>query len=397
MKIEKSQTIYPGKLIVIDGIDGSGKATQTKLLAERLGRAGLSVETIAFPRHGNKSASFVSEYLKGKYGRLDEVDSYQASLFYALDRYDASFQMREWLEQGKIVIADRYVTANMGHQGGKISNPLERKMFFDWLYQLEYEIFNIPRPDLNIILHLPAEISQTLAWQRKKIDWNGKTNDIHQDSLEHLKMAEQTYLEIAQNFSDIALIECVDNGRMLSREEISDLVWESIVKLFKSPAPAFASGKFSEKIKAAPKAENILKLKIEKISPWAKLPTRAYSHDAGLDLYSADYYSLIPGDCTTIKTGLKLAIPQGYAGLIWDKGGIAKSGVHSLAGVVDSGFRGEITVQLVNLSQDIYHIAPGQKIAQLLIQKVEFPEITEGKIIDNTDRNINRFSSSGLF
>ena len=383
------------KFIVIDGTDGSGKATQTELLAQRLRRAGFDVETADFPQYNTKSAGLVEEYLSGKYGSPDEVGPYRASIFYACDRYDASFKIKKWLSEGKIVISNRYLAANLGHQGGKIDNPLERKHFFDWLYQLEYEIFNIHRPDLNIILHVPAEISQSLARQRLKLDWVGKTNDIHQDDPSHLKKAEQAYLQVAQSFPDFVLIECAENGRMKSREEISDLVWDELIKLFR---PATCSPDFKElhanlskKIKPAG-----LTLRVEKISPWAKLPTRAYDHDSGLDLYSADYYSLVPGDRAIIKTGIKLAIPSGCAGLIWDKGGLAKNGIHTMAGVIDSGYRGELTVQLVNLSQDIYHIAPRQKIAQLLIQKVEAPEIVEDKIEDESDRGSSRFGSSGL-
>jgi len=386
-----------GKFIVIDGTDGSGKATQTKILAERLTRVGFDVEITDFPQYNTKSAGLVEEYLNGKYGSAEEVGPYRASIFYACDRYDASFKIKKWLEQGKIIISNRYVMANMGHQGGKIDNPLERKHFFDWLHQLEYEIFDIPRPDLNVIIHVPAEISQVLAEQRLKTDWEGKTNDIHQENLEHLKKAEETYLEIAKNFPDVVLIEGAENGEILSREHISNSIWREIVKIFKPTAYSSNFKKLHETKAVELNKQNNLKLKIEKISPWTKLPSRAFKYDAGLDLYSADYYSLTPKNYANIKTGIKLAIPEGYVGLIWDKSGIAKSGIHSLGGVIDAGFRGEVMVELVNLGQDIYHIAPGQKIAQLLIQKVELPEIVESKIDDITDRAHGGFGSSGLF
>lgn len=220
-----------GKLIVIDGVDGSGKATQTEILAQRLKQAGLAVELADFPQYNTKSAGLIENYLEGKYGAPEQVGAYRASIFYAGDRYDASFKIKNWLSQGKIVISNRYVTANLGHQGGKISDPVERKKFFDWLYHLEYEIFNIPRPDLNIILHLPANISQKLAQQRQKEDWRGKTNDIHHDNLNHLKKAEQTYLEIAKNFPNMILIESAENDQILSREQVSNLVWQEVVKI----------------------------------------------------------------------------------------------------------------------------------------------------------------------
>lgn len=138
-----------------------------------------------------------------------------------------------------------------------------------------------------------------------------------------------------------------------------------------------------------------MKLLIERLTLTAKLPTRAYEHDAGLDLYSDEACSLKPGERATIRTGLKMALPVGYAGLVWDKGSLARLGLHSIAGVVDSGFRGEWTVHLLNISDKEISIELGQKIAQLLIQKVEAPEIIETKIIDETDRGEKRFGSSG--
>ncbi|MDD4271381.1 MAG: dUTP diphosphatase [Patescibacteria group bacterium] len=386
-----------GKFIVVDGTDGSGKATQTQLLAERLSRAGFSVAIADFPQYNTKSAGLVEEYLSGKYGSPEKVGPYRASIFYAADRYDASFKIKTWLAEGKIVISNRYVTANMGHQGGKIENPLEQKHFFDWLYQLEYEIFNIPRPDLNIILHVPAEISQALARQRQKEDWIGKINDIHQNSLDHLKKAEQTYLQIARNFPNFSLIECVADGQILNREDIGNLIWQEIIKLFSPTAGIANTEKPRHKISSAGVKENTLKLKIERISSWAKLPTRAYEHDAGLDLYSADYCSLAPGGRDDIHIGIKIAIPEGYVGLVWDKGGVAKNSIHVIGGVIDAGYRGEIIINVINLGQDIYHIAPGQKIAQLLIQKIEAPEIIEGRVANDTERKDGRFGSSGLF
>ena len=138
-------------------------------------------------------------------------------------------------------------------------------------------------------------------------------------------------------------------------------------------------------------------MEIERISPPAKLPRRAYPNDAGLDLYVADFYSILPGQIALIKTGLKIAIPSGYAGLIWDKSSLAKTGLHALAGVIDAGYRGEVIVSLINLSQDIVHLAAGQKIAQLLIQKIENLPIKETKISDRTDRAASGFGSSGFF
>jgi len=115
----------PGKLIVIDGGDGSGKGTQFNLLLERLQKMDLDVQVKDFPQYGKKSAGAVEEYLNGVYGSPEDVGPYRASIFFAVDRYDASFEMREWLNSGAIVLCNRYVTANLGHQGGKIKDEEE--------------------------------------------------------------------------------------------------------------------------------------------------------------------------------------------------------------------------------------------------------------------------------
>lgn len=380
---------YSGKLIVIDGTDGSGKATQAQLLTERLKRLGYEVALVDFPQYGKKSAGLVEEYLNGKYGTADEVGPYRASIFYAADRYDASFQMRKWLEEGKIVITNRYVTANMGHQGGKISDAAERQKYFNWLYQLEYEQFGIPKPDLNLILHVDAAVAQQLVDQKGHRDYvGGQKRDIHEADLEHLRNAEKVYLEIAQTFPGFQLIECSPHGAILDREAVNWLVWQAIAPLLGRQVVNPAS----------PEALNQpLSLKIERLSSTAKLPSRSYSGDAGLDLFSDQAHELAPGEKKVIETGIRLALPQGYAGLVWDKSGIATKGIHTLAGVIDENFRGPLAVVLINLSQTPYRIEAGQKIAQLLIQKVESPVVIEERLMDKTERVEGRFGSSGLF
>lgn len=394
---------YLGKFIVIDGTDGSGKTTQTKLLVERLINMGFLVEMADFPQYNQKSAGLVEEYLNGRYGSPDEVGPYRASIFYACDRYDASLKIKKWLEEGKIVIANRYVASNMGHQGGKIKNGLERKNFFDWLYKLEYELFNIPMPDLNVILHVDAAVAQKLVDKKGARDYvGGIKRDIHEADIKHLKQAEMVYLEIASSFPGFKLIECAENNQLMPVERINGLLLNEVLKIITPKtinrfAPNFIELEKQIADKEEKEIKKPLTVKIMAIEAGVKIPTRAYAHDAGLDLYANDYYSLFPGDQVIVRTGIKMAIPEGCAGLIWDKGGIAKNGIHAIAGVVDSGFRGEITVNLINLSHDIYNIAPGQKVAQMLIQKVEIPEIITGEVDNNTDRGEGRFGSSGLY
>ena len=222
------------KFIVLDGTDGSGKGTQTKLLLERLQENNYPVLTIDFPQYGKKSAGLVEEYLNGKYGTAEEVGPYKASIFYACDRYDASFEIKQALAEGKIVIANRYVTANMGHQGGKIENNDDRKDFFAWLEHLEYNIFKIPKPDLNIILHVDAEIAQKLVDEKEIREYTTEKRDIHEKDLNHLLHAEKVYLQLAEIMPNAQLIECVENGQIMTREKINDLIWNKIINLIKN-------------------------------------------------------------------------------------------------------------------------------------------------------------------
>ncbi len=210
-----------GRFFVIDGTDGSGKATQTKLLIGRMLREHLAVETITFPQYGAKSAGMVEEYLAGKFGTPEAVGSRRASIFYAIDRYAASGKISGWLSAGSNVVADRYVASNMGHQGSKERRGEERLAFFKWNDELEFGLFKIPRPDLNIILHVPAAVSMQLIEKR------GNAKDAH-ENLEHLTSAETTYLEIARTFPGFKLIECFEDGRLLSPEEVHAKVWDTV-------------------------------------------------------------------------------------------------------------------------------------------------------------------------
>ncbi len=233
----KKEKILPvgrqGKFIVIDGTDGSGKATQTALLVKRLKKEGYPVKIFDFPQYGQKSAGLVEEYLNGKYGDAKSVGPYRASIFYACDRYDASFKIRKYLAEGKIVISNRYVTANMGHQGGKIQNAKERKKYFTWLAELEYGTFGIPQPDLNIILHVEAAVAQKMVDGKGKRDYTKKKRDLHEKDLKHLKAAEKVYLEIAKTMKNFKLIACTKNKIIMDKKVIGELIWEETKKIIK--------------------------------------------------------------------------------------------------------------------------------------------------------------------
>lgn len=231
---------YSGKFIVFEGLDGSGKSTQTKLLFDRLKKEGCKVFKIDFPQHGEKSSGLVDEYLNGKYGSAEEVGPYRASIFYAADRYAASFKIREWLKHKAVVISDRYVASNIAHQGGKIKNRKQRKKFLKWLYNLEYQLFGIPKPDITFILKTSPELSLKLAHKitdrekikRRKSYLGNKKRDIHEEDSTHQKNAMNRYLEVAKEFKkDYQIIECAKNGRLFTPEIIHHEIWEKTKEL----------------------------------------------------------------------------------------------------------------------------------------------------------------------
>jgi len=223
-----------GKLIAIDGTDGSGKTTQTKLLIERLKKEGHDVAMTDFPQYGKKSAGMVENYLNGVYGGPKDVNPHAASMFYAVDRYDASFEIKKYLEEGKIVVSNRYTTANIGHQGGKFKNDEQRQEYFRWLFDLEYKLLEIPEPDANIILYVPTETAQKLVDKKGHRDYvGGHKRDIHEADLDHLKDACNSYLLAAKTLPNFELIDCStpDGQGIQTKENIHELIWKTVSKM----------------------------------------------------------------------------------------------------------------------------------------------------------------------
>ena len=220
-----------GKFIVIDWTDGSGKGTQTRLLIERLKNEWHDVEMADFPQYGKRSATMVEDYLNGDFWTAEEVWAYRASVLYAVDRYAASFQIKKRLDAWKIVISNRYVSSNMWHQAGKIKDINKRDKFLAWLDNFEYELFDIPRPDKNILLYMPTEIGQQLVdqkWHRDYVWWEKR--DIHENDLQHLKDAAEAYKYVAQKY-DWTIIDSAPNNQLQTIEVIWDKIWEEIKKI----------------------------------------------------------------------------------------------------------------------------------------------------------------------
>ncbi len=229
-----------GKLIVIDGIDGSGKATQVALLEKRLKKEKIKVKTIDFPRYkDNFFGKLIGEYLSGKYGDFIAMDPHVASIMYAADRFETGGMIRKWLNAGYVVIADRYVSANQIHQGGKIVNQNERKEFLKWLDVMEYSTFKVPRPDMVIYLDVPFEVSsewlKNKVAQRKKTYLNGR-KDVAEDNLLHLKNSRESALGLQKQNKDWEKVECCKNGVCLSPEQVHERVFSLVQKKFRFKA-----------------------------------------------------------------------------------------------------------------------------------------------------------------
>lgn len=226
-----------GKLIVIDGIDGSGKATQTALLAKRLKKTGLKVKTIDFPRYyDNFFGHLIGEYLSGKFGDFIKIDPRIASVLYAADRFESSEKIKGWLEQGCIVLSDRYVSANQIHQGGKIRSVASRKKFLDWLEKMEFEIFRIPKPDLVIYLDVPFEISR--KWLKDKVTKRSKKylkgkKDVAEDNLIHLKDSRESALYLHKINKNWRKISCCEGNVCMPPEATHEKVFEIVKKELK--------------------------------------------------------------------------------------------------------------------------------------------------------------------
>lgn len=225
-----------GKLIVIDGIDGSGKATQVGLLKARLIKEKVKVKTIDFPRYYNNFfGKLIGEYLSGIYGDFIQTDPRVASVLYGADRFESSKEVRKWLDQGYTVIADRYVSANQIHQAGKIADKKKRKEFLKWLDTMEHQIFDIPRPDLVIFLDVPFEVSS--EWLKNKISKRKKgylkgRKDVAEDNLMHLKFSRESALALVKSNKNWEKIKCCEGTVCMLPEQVHEHVFALVKKRF---------------------------------------------------------------------------------------------------------------------------------------------------------------------
>lgn len=227
-----------GKLIVIEGTDCSGKETQAQLLTQKLKKRNIKVEHLSFPNYDTPTGRIIGscylgkeelckKYLNGELGWFKEgasnVDGLVSSLYYAADRKYNIAKIEELLEQGTHVILDRYTFSNMAHQGGKISRQEERFQFFKKMEILEFELLELPKPDIVILLYVPYQVTLNLQKTRKEVQ------DQNEQDKKHLKRASLTYLELKALYH-FKMIECTRNDQMRTIEEINRELEEKIMK-----------------------------------------------------------------------------------------------------------------------------------------------------------------------
>jgi len=225
-----------GKLIVIDGIDGSGKATQVELLAKRLKKEGKTVKIVDFPEYyKNFFGAFIGHCLSEQYYKFLNVHPKIASVLYAADRWESSEELRNWLGEGYIVIANRYVSANQIHQAGKIKSAKKRNDFMKWLEKMEYEVFKVSRPDLTFYLDLPTKIVLQLLKDREsskmKRAYLKKKKDVHETDVNFLINSRKSALKLIKEIPNFIKIECAPEGKILSREMIHGEVYKKVKKV----------------------------------------------------------------------------------------------------------------------------------------------------------------------
>lgn len=215
-----------GKLIVIEGTDGSGKSTQFKLLTVRLEQEKRSFQKLVFPQYAEPSSALIRMYLGGEFGSNPaDVNAYAASTFYAVDRY-ASYKKvwGQWYENGGLVVSDRYTTSNAVHQASKETGE-NQKAFLKWLYELEYEKLGLPCPDLVIYLDVPTDFTETMM-RRREADTNTHA-DIHEQDMAYLATCRRTGRAAAEYYG-WKVIECVRNGEMRSIEDIHEEIYRHV-------------------------------------------------------------------------------------------------------------------------------------------------------------------------
>ncbi len=405
---------YPGKLIVFYGINNLGKSTQAKLLVERLKNNGYQAEYVKYAIYSlAPSGVILNDYLRS--GNPYNLSPREAQTIQALNRTQYQNELIGKLKAGINVVAEDYKGTGIawglgaGVEEAYLKEINSHLIDEDLVFLFDGERFR-QAIENNHKHENDEELTTKVRWAHLKLReeygwWKINANlaieEIHEEIWETVRdLLEGPKIIIKPreiyNYSGFQAI-----GDIITDNRQTDITAENSIFEKQAVPPVLNSVTEPESVKnksieasLAPQ-KNILRL--EKMSASAKIPQKAHSGDAGYDLYANDYYSISPYGQALVATGIKMAIPENYVGLIWDKSGIAFEGIKTMGGVIDSNYRGEIKVIIKNLSEEIFNIVPGQKIAQILIQAITDLTISEETISEQTERSADGFGSSGKF
>lgn len=223
-----------GKLIVIDGGDGAGKATQAKLLIEHLQADGHDVVILDFPRYtDNHFGRLIRECLDGKRGDFMKLDAKIVAALFAADRFESKTKLEQWLTEGKVVVLDRYVSANMMHQGARLADDADLPELVEWIDYMEHDLYRIPRPDITLYFDIPYEVRQKLKQQAVDEGKHTGELDVAEQDQNHQRLAELRARKIVNLRPDWSQINCcTDSGELRSREDIHAEVYELTKQIF---------------------------------------------------------------------------------------------------------------------------------------------------------------------
>jgi dUTP pyrophosphatase len=396
-----------GKLIVLYGINNLGKTTQAKMLVEKLKQTDIAAEYLKYPLYGlAPSGTLINNYLRQ--GNFYKLTPREAQIIYTLNRTQYEETLKQKLAQGIFIIAEDYTGTGLAWG---IGADVDENF-------LKFINSHLLKEDLAIL------------FDGSRFTSGIETNHRHEQNEELTNKVRVTHLHLAQE-RDWQIINANQ-----TIEQVQAAVWKKVKKILPADETADINNLIA---KAYPAEENKVEItainpiisdvkninmnprllgpeekeerscaqfnftstinstiEVQKLTPDAKPPTRAHASDAGLDLYANDTYTLYENEVAAIATGIALAIPENCVGLIWDKSGLAAGGLKTMGGVIDSGYCGEIKVVVINLSGDIYNIAKGQKIAQILIQEIKKPELREVGRLTETERGERGFGSTGI-
>jgi dTMP kinase len=223
-------------LIAIEGIDGSGKGTQTQLLKETLQERGVQTGRLQFPRYSETLfGKAIGEFLNGRFGSLGEVHPQLAALLYAGDRFESRTVLLQMIAANDVVVLDRFVGSNLAHQAAKLEG-IERQQLIDWIQSVEFGIFGLPQPHLSILIDMSSQWSQELVSRKGDRDYTNRVADLQESDLSYLEKVRLCYRDIAESHSNWSIVKAVkDDGTLASIDEIHTQIMQLVLPAIRPP------------------------------------------------------------------------------------------------------------------------------------------------------------------